>query len=185
VSPAELSFWPSGEDAERQITAIADRTFGGTDAVAERLGSAFAALGGFYGDAAGPRFRFENRLVLPGRLLKTNGTPDRDGSVWLHRDRDLVSGDRLFAAESVDLRDDSLRALGARRDLEPIRLLQLCDLLGERDPEGALRKLLAEAVRSGGLATLRDEAKVPEPLRAVARELADVLDPAIESSPLP
>jgi hypothetical protein len=185
IDAAQLTFWPAGDDAGEQAAAIAQRTFGSADQAAERLATAAAALGGLYGDAAGARFRFEWRLVLPGRLLRTNGAPDRDGVVWLQRDEDLAAGERVLEAESVQLRDDALRSLGARRELDAIRLVQLLDLLTRRDPEGALRALLATATERGKLALLREEATVPEPLRASARELADLLDPDVETPGFP
>lgn len=185
VAPADLTFWPEGDDAEEQIEAIADSTFGDDPGPRNRLEAAFHALGGLYGDAGGPRFRFESKLLLPGRLLRTNGTPDRDGIVWFHRDRDLGAGERVLEAESVELDDDVLRTLGARREYDTAQLLHLADLLAARDPDGALRRVLRDAVGVGRLSLLRDETRVPESLRALARELADVLDPAVEAGMFP
>lgn len=185
IDAAQLSFWPEGDDADQEAEDVAQRVFGDSSEVGERLTAAASSLAGFYGDAMTARFRFEARLVLPGRLLRTNGAPDREGVVWLHRDEDLASDERVHEAETVELRDDALRSLGARRELDTIRLVQLTDLLRQRDPQGELRKLLADAVRDSRLGLLRDETHVAEPLRAAARELADLLDPAVEPAALP
>ncbi len=61
--------------------------------------------------------------------------------------------------------------------------MHLTDLLTSRDQDGGLRKLLASAVERGRLAVLRDDAKVPDDIRPLAHELADLLDPAVEIEP--
>ncbi len=172
----DLTFWPSGDDTNEKLEAIADHSFGGEEGLTRRLEPILAAFSGTYGDALGSRFRFETRLAMPGRLLRTNGTLDRDGVLWLFRDTDLAHGERVLEAESAELHDDSLRSLGARREFDPLRLLQLTDLLATRDTDGALQALLTEAVDRQRLAILREE-KVPLEIAPLARELADLLDP--------
>ena len=178
----DLTFWPSGDDANEKLEAIADHSFGGEEGLTRRLEPILAAFSGTYGDALGSRFRFETRLTMPGRLLRTNGTPDRDGVLWLFRDTDLVQGELVLEAESVELDDDNLRSLGARREFDPLRLLELTDLLATRDTDGALQALLTEAIGRQRLAVLR-EGKVPEEIAPLARELADLLDPDVVLPP--
>lgn len=176
VRPDDLVFWPGSEDEPGAggMTAEEDLT--------HRIEPLLPALSGYYGDIGGPRFRFEVRVVVAGKLLRTNGTPDRDSVVWVFRDDDLAKGPRTLETESVEPNDDALRSLGARRDLDAADLLQLTDLLTERDTAGQIRKVLVEAVRAGKLELLRD-AKVPAEVQGLARELADLLDPAVEHEP--
>ena len=182
VSGDDLAFWPAGDDAGEKVEAIAAHAFGGEDALASRVETILAAFSGYYDSATKPHYRFETRVVPPGRLLRTNGTPDRDGVVWFFRDTEVVEQEQVLEVESVELLEDALRSLGARRDLAPLHLLQLTDLLGARDEDGALRELLAEAVRRKRLGVLRQQ-ELPARIAPRARELADLLDPDV--APLP
>jgi hypothetical protein len=178
----DLDFWPEPGDGDglERVMEMAERAAGGEedlDRIAEPL---LTSVLGYYSDEGGARYRFRMHLSLPGTLLKTNGTPGEEGIIWFFRGEDLFSGDRLMEAVTAEPDPDALRALGARRHLEPAVLLQIVDLLAERDPEGSLKEILREAVRMGRLDLLRDADSVPEELRRNARELADLLDPEVE-----
>ncbi len=182
VRPEDLVFWPEGENKEEELQAIVERVFGGEDELKSALDPRLAALTGYYGAADVPRFRFERRVTMPGWLLGTNGTPLRDGAFWIVRDEDL-SGERVLEAASAELDDERLRALGARRDLTVGQIARLVDILVLRDPERELRKRLAAAVAGGRLNILRDAGGVSDSLEPLARELAGLLDPAVDLPP--
>jgi hypothetical protein len=181
--PEDLSFWPRADSVDDDAKAIATHVWGGEDEMMREIEPLIETIQGHYGSGGSPRFRFESRLVLPGRLLRTNGSQDRDGAVWFYRSEDLEAVELAMEAESVTLDDEKLRALGARRELETAQLLQLVDILVRRDPDGALRKLLASAVERGKLGVLRDAKDLPDDLKPLARELADLLDPEVPFPP--
>jgi hypothetical protein len=179
ILPDDLSFWPRGDEYEETAAEITARVWGSEDVLFEKVEPHLAALAGFYGGDDAPRLRFESRVTLPGTLLTTNGTPDGDTIVWLFRERDMTLREMTLRARSVELQDEALRALGARRNLDTITLIRLADLLWERDRDGGLEDILTRAVQQANLGILRDEDAVPEPLLPVAQELADLLDPEI------
>jgi hypothetical protein len=181
VSGADLSFWPSGDASEDAARDIVRRTWGSEAALAAQAAPILEAVSGYYGTLATPRFRFVARLELPGRLLSTGGTPDADGSLWIHRDDDLTVGAVEIAARSVEVADEPLRALGARREFDAVQLALLTDLLGDREGSAELRVLLRTAVERASLVPLRDLDRIPEPLRSAALELAGLLDPDVPS----
>jgi hypothetical protein len=183
VRPDELSFWPRGGEFEEAASEIATRVWGSEEELFAEVEPHLAALAGYYGGDDAPRFRFECRLRLPGTLLKTNGTPDDDSVVWLFRERDMTFREMSLRAESVELQDDALIALAARRDFDALGLVHLADLLWTRDKEGGLVEALTRAVDEGDLDVLRDEDAVPEELILIAQELADLLDPSVPLSP--
>lgn len=183
VLPGDLAFWPTGDDWEEQASAIVQRVWGGEDELLAHVEPLLPALGGFYGDDDAPRMRFEQRLAVPGVLLRTNGTPDGDAVLWIFREQELNYGEVVLRAESVERQAESLTAMGARRELERADLLRLADLLFRQDPEGLLVEVLRRAVRDGSLEPLRDEQAVPEALQPTAGELADLLDPARPREP--
>jgi len=174
IAPEELTFWPMGEDHEEQLTEIIERVWGSEERLFELVEPHLAALAGYYAGDLIPRFLFEVRAQLPGILLETNGTPDGDSVVWIFRERDLTFRDLSMRVDSVELQEEPLVALGARRTLELARLVQLTDLLWDRDKDGRLVALLARAVHDGNLDLLRDKDEIPEELQARARELADL-----------
>jgi hypothetical protein len=161
------------------LTGVTERVWGGEEELTRLVEPHLSVLSGYYGGDNSPRFRFEVRAAMPGTLLRTNGTPDGDGALWLFREADLSFLDNTLRAESVELIDEPLLALGARRELDRARLLQLADLLWKRDEGGVLAGLLAQAVEQGRLDLLRDENSVPSEFEDRARELADLLDPEI------
>jgi hypothetical protein len=182
VTPDDLAFWPTGEDPgeiESRVTEIAERVWPDGEELERLVESHLSTVSGYYGRGGAPSYRFEVRVTLPGTLLRTNGTPDERSVVWLFREEDLGFGTRALRAESVALDEEKLTALGARRRLERARLLQLVDLLWQRDVNGALVETLALAVEDGNLERLREESAVDDELLALARELADLLDPEI------
>ncbi len=177
VQPAELTFWPVGDEPWERLEAIAERSWGTTDALQEEVESRLAVLSGYYGGGDGPRFRFEVRAELPGTLLRTNGTPDGNSAIWLLREDDLSFGEQVLRVESVRLDDEALRRLAARREFDPAELVRLADLLWARDRDDALVGLLNRALLSGGLDRLRDPDELPDELAEVAEELAELLTP--------
>jgi hypothetical protein len=185
VRPGELTFWPAGDDWERQATEIVERVWGSEDELYEKLEPHLAAMAGFYSGDDTPRFRFESRVRMPGTVLRTNGTPDDDSVVWLFRQQDLTVGDFVLRAEAVEPVAKVLTDLGARREFDRAELVRLADILWRQDPDGGLVTLLEEAVSRGRLDPLRDEDAVPAELQDLAAELADLLDPEVPSvSPL-
>ena len=181
VGPDELSFWPAKESVDEDTKRIIERTWGSEDDFYDQVMPLLDALSGYYGGGGTPRFRFEARISLPGRLLRTNGTPDGDGVLWFFRDADLTSEERPLEIDAAQADDEKLRALGARRELETWRLIEIADILTERDPQGDVKKLLALAVERGRLALLRDKTVVGEETLPTTRELADLLDPAVQA----
>ncbi len=185
VSSEALTFWPTADTWTGRAQEALERRLGSSEELDGAVTPALRAISGYYGDAGSPRFRFEAALEMPGRILATSGAPGRDGIFWFLRDEDLGTAGRTLDAESVVLDDEKLRALGARRELEPAQLLQLTDILARRDPDGALRRVLAAAVEKGRLSMLREKDAVPGELTLLARELADLLDPAVPVPPSP
>jgi hypothetical protein len=182
-----LGFWPDPEDPAAELDAWSRRTWADAERVQDEIESHINAIGGYYGRGSSPRFRFEVGVTMPGALLGTNGAPDGSTARWLIRDEDMSLSEFILRAESADLVEDPLIALGARRSLTATQLIQLVDLLWKRDPSGALTALLARAAAGGGLDLLRGEA--PEELAGLAWELADLLDPGVapgdKARPLP
>lgn len=175
VEPADLDFWPGLEDATA-LTSTEEPVDPRVQEFNEIGASLLQALSGSYGGEGSPRFRFESRVEMPGRLLRTNGTPVDGAVVWLYRNSDLMLGDVVLEAETVELDDEALKTLGARRDLDTPRVLQLTDLLS-RDAGGDLLQLLTAAVERGSLELLLDEERLSEETLIPARELHDLLDP--------
>ncbi len=155
---------------------MVQRVWGSEEQLADLAAPHLKTLLGYYGGESA-RFRFEVAVELPGTLVATNGTQSGTGVVWLFREADLTTEDSVLQAQSVQLRQDALRALGARREFDTVQLLQLVDLLWKRDPQGELAALLARAVQQSSLASLSDSSEVPELLELRARELAELLDP--------
>ena len=144
-------------------------------------------LWGVYGEPGRSTIiRFEWRLTLPGRLLRTNGVPDGDGAAWSFPDDRLSAEDRLMTAESVLLRREPLRALGARTKYDAVEIERLVELLSRATAEPRTRAHLQRAVDAGELESLRatpqGEGEFPADLFA---ELADLLDPATRPLPGP
>jgi len=157
-----LGFWPDPEDPTPEIDAWIRRTWSDPEQVEKEIESHLSAIGGYYGRGSSPRFRFEIGVSMPGVLLGTNGAPDGSTARWLIRDEDMSLSDFILRAESADLLEEPLVALGARRALNTAQLIQLVDLLCKRDPSGALTELLAEAVEQGSLEDILRRARSPE-----------------------
>lgn len=182
IHPADLTFWPAGEDWERGMSRVTEEVWGSEDRLYELAEPHLAAMAGFYGGDDAPRVRFEARVEMPGVLMRTNGTPDDDSVVWVFRQQDLTLGELMLRAESVEPDREVLTDFGARRDFDRASLLRLADILWGRDTDGRLTSLLADAVARGHLDLLRDDDTVPPELLQLAAELADLLDPEV---PLP
>jgi hypothetical protein len=159
IEPRDLVFWPnfSGDTVEEDLNHLAVRTWGSEEALNERVMPLFEIMAGYYGDFQADRFRFRTGVELPGTVIRTNGTVDDDMVVWFFRGADLVQGKVVMQAETVEINDRALRSLGVRRELTPLELLELTDLLTIRDPEDALKELLALAVEDGNLEILEKE----------------------------
>jgi len=186
VESEALRFWPrmggddededEGEDGKMWWNETVERVWGSEEAFMDRIDPLIAALSGYFEAGGAREYRFECRVRLPGVLLETNGTPEGQDAVWLLRDADLTR-DHFLDARSVEVIDDPLRRLGARRSFETGELIQLHDLLWNRDPAGILDELLASAVAAGDLELLRDGDAIPSGYGTRSRELADLLDP--------
>jgi hypothetical protein len=183
VAPEDLDFWPTLEDLSTLEISDQPQADPRVEAFTRAAEVLLDALSGYYGNEGSPRFRFESHIEMPGRLLRTNGTPGTDGVHWLYRNVDLALGDVTMTAETVELDLDALVALGARRDFDTAALLRLTDLLATRDTEAVVRELLAAAVETGRLDLLIDEERVPDELERLARELHELLDPSREPWP--
>jgi hypothetical protein len=179
ISAEDLAFWPTPDNFDERLSEIATRVWGSEDELTAEAEPLLAALVGYYGAGDIPRFRFESRVQIPGTLLKTNGTQDGDSVVWLFREQDLTFGEISLRSESVELNDDALVTLGARRKFDMPALVRLADLLFERDPEGVLVEPLTRAVAAGDLDLLREEDGVPDELSQIVDEVADLLDPTV------
>lgn len=176
VAPEHLGFWPTGEDWLEELHAIVERCFGDGEDLDARFEDEVTAIKGYFGDAASPRVRFEVRVEMPGTLLGTNGTPDGAVAIWLVRAEGLVARDTVLEALSVELLGEPLSEIGARKDFDQAELLQLADLLWQRDRSHVLADLLTEARRVGHLGPLRDTDRIPDDWEPVARELSDLLE---------
>ncbi len=161
-----------------------DPAAAGTD-LSDALDLLVVYLWGVYGEPdRSTTIRFEWRLALPGRLLRTNGVPDGDGAAWSFPDDRLSAEDRLMTAESVLLRREPLRALGARAKYDAVEIERLVELLSRGTADARGRSFLQRAVDAGELSALRTEPpNEPEFPLATFQELADLLDPA--TPPLP
>ncbi|MDX1390537.1 MAG: hypothetical protein R3344_15215, partial [Acidobacteriota bacterium] len=181
IEPEDLDFWPTASGFEAYWDEDAPPPTGRAAEFVESMEALGSGLTGYYGEGGAANFRFEIRVEMPGVLLETNGTPDDRGVIWLIRGSDLPAEDATMRVESVELDDEALVSLGARRDLDTHELLQLVDLLGSRDPTGELLALVEEAVERGGLDHI--EARAGDETAPVARELVDLLDPTRERWP--
>jgi hypothetical protein len=177
IAPESLAFWPAGDDWIDDLTAILERSRSGKEQVESEVTDQLGAIQGYFADAESPTVRLEARVEMPGTLLRTNGMPEGDAAIWLVRTEDLSAGDIRLEATSIELVPDALSDLGARKTFEPRELLELADLLWDRDPSGVLAGLLTEARRVGNLKPLRDVDRIPDDWEAEARELADLLAP--------
>ena len=133
------------------------------------------ALVGAYG--LGMRTRFVARVTLPGRLLRTTGTPDGDAVVFVFDQDDLSSADTVLRVESAEPNVEALTRLGGRRDLEADDLLRLTALLTRPDLAEPLKAALARAVETASFKPLREGA-AGDALKQAAAEVADLLDPS-------
>jgi hypothetical protein len=176
VAPDDLSFIPPADDLEEGVMEMIERVWADEETFMAELEPLLEALGGFYDQGGSDRYRFEIRLVLPGRLVSTNGTPTEDGVVWHLRGEDLAFREAVFAAETMEPDDTALRSLGARRRLDALDLLRLRDILHVHDEDGTLKEHLGEAKRRGDLSMLREIDELPEDLAPYALELADLLE---------
>jgi len=180
ILASELGFMPTDEDDSEVLEGVVERVWGDEEELFELAGPHLAALSGYYASDNSPRFRFHCRVRLPGVLLGTNGTPDGDTIVWTFRAEDLAFHDEILRAESAAVEHETLVHIGARREFDTIGLVQLVDLLWDRDPDGVLHGLLEAAKEEGSLAPLRDFDAIPDSYKERARELLELLDPEAE-----
>jgi hypothetical protein len=174
LAAEDLSFLlPAPDEWNEQFTHVAERVWGGEQSFDEKAMPLLGALSGIYGGQGDRRFRFEARLRLPGTLLLTNGTVEGEEIVWFFRDRDLIGGEIVMQAESIELETSALVALGAPRSFPVAELLRLRDLLVERDPERRLAALLIDSLERGGPLQLSED--LPEELAPFLFELSELL----------
>ncbi|MBD3867020.1 MAG: hypothetical protein IFK94_02755 [Acidobacteria bacterium] len=176
VEPRHLQFIPDGEHLEERLVELLVRLYGSEEDGLNALDPLFQAIEGHYASGGSSRYRFRCRLELPGTILTTNGVTENDGLVWFFRGEDLAGGDRILFAESVELNLRALKALSARRSLGAQDLLNLVDILGERDPDDRIKERLKQAIEAGNLELLEDEEEeLPPDLQPLALELAELL----------
>ena len=183
ISARQLTFWPSGDDMADEALELVARVWSDEEEFEERVLSHIAAISGYYGSSNSPRFRFESHLQLPGTLLLTNGTPGADSVLWIFRADDLTFGELVLRAESVEPQRHKLSAMGARKNLDHVQIVQLADLLWKRDPDGVLVDALGRALVDGRLNPLLDEDEIPVAYLERAAELVGILDPDTEQPP--
>ena len=137
---------------------------------------------GIYGGLRNSALRFVFTVELPGLLLRTNGTAEAGKAIWTGRASELSSRDLNMQAMSMEMHHDVLTDLGARHEWSAERLLQLENLF--RDPEQAvaLRIFLEQALAKKGDRSERyDLEKTPEAFHTAATELANLLDPDVQT----
>lgn len=176
VDPRDLPYWPTGpsEQDDEAASRFVARVWGSDEEFMKRIEPIWEALRGYYG-GADAYYRFRPTVLLPGTLLRTSGASGPDGVSWFFREVDLTLEEQVMQAESVELNDESLRSLGARREFDTSELLQMVDILVRRDEEGDLRAVLDESVREADLDLLRTREFESEEISRLAVELADLL----------
>ncbi len=178
VDPRHLAFIPSEDGLEEMLMEVFVRLWGSEEAGLKQLEPLFQAIQGHYGSMFSPRYRFHNQVTLPGIRLTANGADEDQGWTWFFRGEEMAIGDVIHHAESIVLNLDALRALGARRGFSKADLMNLVDILDERDPDGALKEHLQYAVQQGEMELLTDKERMkvlPEELHPLALELAALL----------
>lgn len=173
VAPEDLAFWPISEDHRSEKPDFLESLLDGPEG--EELVQAL--FGGFFGEGGGHQFRFVMRVVLPGRLLRTNGAPDDNAATWFFRSQNIRARGVTLDAESFAFDTSRLRRLGARTDLGPAAALEIVDILETGDPQGHLRSLLLEAIEKRNLNLLRQRPEKWPGDPALADNLADLFDP--------
>ncbi len=176
VTPDDFAFHRGRDDLGAWLEDAAAHAFGSTEEFERQVTLALGPIQGGYGGMVRTRFRFRSRVALPGRLVRTDGTPDGGGAIRFFRGESMLSRDVVWSAVSIEPDAERLRALGIRRSFEPVELLQIEDLLDHRDPRGTLRGWVERAIDEGSLAILRDVDALPDDVERAARELADLLE---------
>ncbi len=185
IAPESLDFWPDEQALEEAFSAAFDSEADNLPPHLEEFGRLsrrlLQSMSGYYGDASVPSFHFEYRVELPGNLIRTNGTPVEDGSLWYLQNDDMRLGAEL-TVETVELHRDALVRLGARRDFETSELVRMVHWFQDLETGEALAELLAAAVDAGSLDVLLDE-ELEAPLGEPAFALHSMLDPDIDRWP--
>lgn len=169
---------PGPDESWERLEELAADRWGSEKALEERSAPYLEALFGYYEGASDDAFRFEARLLVPGTLVTTNGTPAEEGILWVFRDEDISRGEAVMSAESVELVPSALRSLGARRSFSTLELLRLRDILVLRDEDGALVAGLREAVERSDLGSLLGEDGSASSASLVG-ELVELLAPGL------
>ncbi len=176
VEARHLDFIPDGESLEERLIELLIQLYGSEEAGLKELEPLFRAIEGHYASGSSSRYRFRCRVALPGTVLATNGVTEDGELVWFFRGEELPAGDVTLLAESVELNLPALKALSARRNFSALDLMNLVDILGERDPDGRLKARLQQAVDAGNLAVLEsDEDELPLELQPLTLELVELL----------
>jgi hypothetical protein len=176
VTQDDLAFHRGRDDLGAWLDDAARHALGSPEEFENRVTVALGPIQGGYGGMVRTRFRFRSRVVMPGRLVRTDATPDDGGAIRFFRGESMLSRDVAWSATSIEPDEERLRALGIRRSFEPLELLQIEDLLDHRDPRGTLRGWVEQAIDRGSLALLRDTEALPDDVERAARELADLLE---------
>ena len=178
VEPRHLRFIPNMENLEERLVELLVRMYGSEEEGLQALEPLFQTIEGHYASGSSSRYRFRCRVKLPGTVLSTNGVAEDGELVWFFRGEELPAGDVILQADSVELNLPALRALAARRSFAAADLLNLVDILGERDPDDRLRERLEQAMEAGNLELLiSDEDELPPDLQPLALELVELLRP--------
>lgn len=176
VEARHLDFIPPGERLEEHLTELVIRLYGSEEAALSDLEPLLQALEGHYASNGSSRYRFRCRITLPGTVLGTNGVVEDGQPSWFFRGEALAGDGMTLLAESAELNLPALKALGARRDYDALELLNLVDILADRDPDDRLLQRLRDAVEAGNLAKLHDEnEELPPDLQPLALELQEIL----------
>jgi hypothetical protein len=137
---------------------------------------------GIYGGLRNSALRFVFTVELPGLLLRTNGTAEAGKAIWACRASELSSRDLNMQAMSMEMHHDVLTDLGARHEWSAERLLQLENLFRDPEQAAALRIFLEQALAKKGDRSERyDLENTPEAFRTAATELANLLDPDVQT----
>jgi len=176
VEPRHLGFIPNMEHLEERLVELLVRMYGSEEDGLRALEPLFQTIEGHYASGSSSRYRFRCRVTLPGTVLSTNGVAEEGELVWFFRGEDLPAGDVSLLADSVELNLPALKALSARRSFSAADLLNLVDILGERDPDGRLKDRLEQAMEAGSLDLLEsEEEELPPDLQPLALELVELL----------
>lgn len=146
-----------GPEGEPRVLGLLEQALVGLYGSADAADEAFAeAIGAIGGDLSGTDIRFEARVTLPGRLLRTTGWVDPDGraaeALFRFDTDDAAHTGYTVEMESVVLRPERWQSLPRpKAELGASDILAVVAALGDVDAEGRARlgRALAEAAEHG------------------------------------